>query len=60
MGGNKLAYKEAFERAREGKGRTLWQRILSPFEDQYTQQSRVQGQRDGTAARGEGANTPAS
>jgi hypothetical protein len=55
MGGNKQVYKEAFERARDGKSRTLWERLLFPFQDQYTQQSREQGERDGAAAREEAA-----
>jgi hypothetical protein len=51
MGGNKQVYKEAFERAREGKSRTLLQRLLFPFQDHYTQSSREQGERDGLQAR---------
>lgn len=51
MGGNKQVYKEAFERAREGKSRTLLERILFHFKDHYTQQSREQGERDGLLAR---------
>lgn len=53
MGGNKQVYKEAYDRARQGKGRSLWNRVLFPFQDQYTQSSRVQGERDGAAARGQ-------
>ena len=48
---NKPVYKEAFERARTGKGRTLLQRLLFPFQDHYTQASRIQGEHDGAAAR---------
>ena len=48
---NKPVYKEAFERARTGKGRTLLQRLLFPFQDHYTQASRIQGEQDGAAAR---------
>ncbi|HEX8693798.1 MAG TPA: hypothetical protein VF746_15355 [Longimicrobium sp.] len=55
MGGNKLVYKEAFERARDGKSRSLWERLLFPFQDEYTRQSREQGERDGAAARAEAA-----
>lgn len=51
MGGNKQVYKEAFERAREGKSRTLLERVLFRFKDHYTQQSREQGERDGLRAR---------
>jgi TPP-dependent pyruvate/acetoin dehydrogenase alpha subunit len=51
MGGNKQVYKEAFDRAREGKSRTLLERILFRFKDHYTQHSREQGERDGLLAR---------
>jgi hypothetical protein len=51
MGGNKIVYKEAFELARAGRPRPLLQRILFPFQDHYTQSSRLQGERDGAAAR---------
>lgn len=51
MSANKQVYREAFERAREGKSRTLVQRLLFPFQDHYTQASREQGERDGTLAR---------
>ena len=52
MHGNKQAYDAAFERGRQGKaGRTLWEKILSPFEDTYTRDSRERGWRDGSAAR---------
>ena len=60
MSGNKVVYREAYDRAREGKGPTLWQRLLSPFQDPYTQQSRKEGERDGAAARNEGTRTPAN
>jgi hypothetical protein len=50
MSGNKQVYKEAFDRARSGKARGLWQRILFPFQDHYTQQSREQGEHDGELA----------
>jgi hypothetical protein len=50
---NKAVYKEAFERARAGQGRTLLQRLLFPFQDHYTQTSLVQGEHDGAAARDE-------
>lgn len=48
---NKQVYREAFEQARSGKSRTLLQRLLFPFQDHYTQQSREQGERDGALAR---------
>ncbi|HEX2210409.1 MAG TPA: hypothetical protein VHG93_22210 [Longimicrobium sp.] len=51
MGGNKIVYKEAYERALAGKGPSLLQRLMSPFQDHYTQASRLQGERDGAAAR---------
>ncbi|HEX6040784.1 hypothetical protein [Longimicrobium sp.] len=51
MRGNQAVYKEAFERARSGKTRSLWQRIVFSFQDHYTQQSREQGERDGALAR---------
>lgn len=51
MHANKQVYKEAFERAREGKSRTLLERILFRFKDHYTQTSREQGERDGLLAR---------
>lgn|GEM_PF-6699996 len=47
---NKPVYKDAFDRARTGKGRTLLQRLLFPFQDHYTQASREQGEHDGAAA----------
>lgn len=53
MTGNRQAYRDAFERAREGKNRTLLQRLLFPFQDHYTQQSREEGERDGMLAREE-------
>lgn len=51
MHGNKIVYKEAFEQARAGRPRTLWQRLTLPFQDFYTRTSREQGERDGAAAR---------
>jgi hypothetical protein len=51
MGGNKQVYREAFEQARSGKPRTLWQRLMFRFQDHYTQHSREEGERDGTLAR---------
>jgi hypothetical protein len=51
MGGNKQVYREAFEQARSGKPRTLWQRLMFRFQDHYTQHSREQGEHDGAAAR---------
>jgi hypothetical protein len=60
MGGNKIVYKEAFEQARSGKARTLWQRLMFPFQDHYTQASRVQGEHDGAAAMAESASRAGS
>ncbi len=51
MSGNKQAYEEAFQRASEGRSRSLWDRLASAMEDQYTRQSRMKGERDGAAAR---------
>jgi hypothetical protein len=51
MGGNKQVYKEAFDQARSGKSRSLWQRLTFRFQDHYTQHSREQGEHDGAAAR---------
>ena len=52
MGGNKQAYDAAFQRARDGKSvRTVVEMLMSPFEDEYTRQSRERGARDGAAAR---------
>jgi hypothetical protein len=51
MSGNKQAYEEAYQRASEGRSRSLWSRLGSAMEDQYTRQSRIKGERDGAAAR---------
>ena len=51
MGGNKQVYREAFEQARSGKPRSLWQRLMFRFQDHYTQHSREEGERDGALAR---------
>lgn len=51
MSGNRQVYNEAFERAKEGRSRSLLERLLSPFADEYTRQSREKGERDGAAAR---------
>jgi hypothetical protein len=51
MGGNKIVYKEAFDQAKSGKPRSLWQRLMFRFQDHYTQTSREQGEHDGAAAR---------
>ncbi len=52
MTANKQAYTEAYERALQGKPRPLLEKILGVFtDDQYTRQSREQGERDGMAAR---------
>jgi hypothetical protein len=51
MTGNKQVYQAAYERAREGRSRPIWELFLSPFEDTYSRQSREQGERDGAAAR---------
>lgn len=51
MNGNKQVYNEAFQRARDGKSRSLIERLMSPFTDEYTRQSRENGERDGAASR---------
>ncbi|HEX6368115.1 MAG TPA: hypothetical protein VF006_04220 [Longimicrobium sp.] len=51
MGGNKIVYKEAFDQAKSGKTRSIWQRLMFRFQDHYTQTSREQGEHDGAAAR---------
>lgn len=52
MRGNKQAYQEAYERALAGKTtRSILDMLKSPFEDEYSRQSREQGARDGAAAR---------
>lgn len=56
MTANKQAYTEAYERALHGKPRPLLEKILGIFtDDQYTRQSREQGERDGLAARASAA-----
>lgn len=52
MNMNQQAYAEAYQRTVEGKpSRTSWGRMLSLFEDEYTRQARLKGERDGIAAR---------
>lgn len=49
---NKQVYDTAYRRAVEGKApRTLWETVLSPFEDVETRMSREAGEREGRAAR---------
>lgn len=49
---NKQVYQAAYQRALEGKPpRTLWETVLSPFEDVETRKSREAGEREGKAAR---------
>jgi hypothetical protein len=49
---NKQVYDIAYKRAIEGKSpRTLWETVLSPFEDVETRKSREAGEREGKAAR---------
>ena len=53
MSGNKVAYDAAYQRALDGKSsQSWWSFITTPFEDEYTRQSRQRGERDGAAARG--------
>ena len=52
MGMNKQAYETAYRRALAGKSsHTIASFFLSPFEDEYTKQSRKEGERAGRAAR---------
>jgi hypothetical protein len=48
---NKQVYQEAYQRALEGKSRSVLGLLLWAFEDTYSRQSREQGERDGAAAR---------
>lgn len=49
---NKQVYDIAYKRAIEGKSpRTLWETVLSPFEDVATRMAREAGEREGKAAR---------
>jgi hypothetical protein len=49
---NKQVYQTAYNRALEGRApRTLWETVLSPFEDVETRKSREAGEREGRAAR---------
>jgi hypothetical protein len=48
---NKQVYQEAFQRAVEGKSRSPWSFLLWQFEDDYSRRSRMDGERDGAAAR---------
>lgn len=49
MNSNKAAYDLAFQRAADGKGRSVLEMAMSLFEDEYTRQSRLKGERDGAA-----------
>lgn len=52
MTANKKVYREAYQRAVDGRSaRSLVQLLLSPFEDEYTRTSRLNGASDGAAAR---------
>ena len=57
---NRQAYDAAYDRALHGRGRPVWELLLGPFEDAYTRQARQQGERDGSAAREQGAAASAS
>jgi hypothetical protein len=48
---DKQVYQAAFDRAREGKSRRIWELVMAPFENTYTRQAREAGERDGAAAR---------
>jgi hypothetical protein len=60
MGGNKIVYKEAFDQAKSGRTRSIWQRLIFRFQDHYTQASREQGEHDGAAARDDAASKAGS
>jgi hypothetical protein len=52
LSSNRQAYDEAYQRTLEGKpARTPLGMVLSLFEDEYTRQSRIKGEREGIAAR---------
>ena len=52
MNGNQQAYDSAYQRSIDGKSsRSPWGLLTSLFEDAYTRQSRLNGERDGIAAR---------
>jgi len=56
MSGNKAAYEAAYQRALDGKSsQSWWSFLTTPFEDEYTRQSRQRGERDGAAARETGS-----
>lgn len=48
---NKEVYQEAYQRAVAGKSRSFWSFFLWQFEDDYSRRSRIDGERDGAAAR---------
>jgi hypothetical protein len=49
---NKAAYDAAYQRALAGKSpNAIWNFLTSAFEDEYSRGSRVEGARDGAAAR---------
>lgn len=58
MQGNRQAYGEAYERTVAGKSPSLLDLVKRPFEDTYTRQSRLQGEKDGAEARASLVETP--
>ena len=48
---NREAYDAAYQRALGGHYRPIWEILMAPFEDEYTRESRLRGERDGAAAR---------
>ncbi len=59
MSGNKQAYDTAYQRALQGKsGSGLLGMLTSLFENEYTRQSRLRGEREGAAAREAAAGVP--
>ena len=51
MVGNREAYTAAYQRALGGHHRPIWELLMSPFEDEYSRESRQKGEHDGAAAR---------
>ena len=51
MQGNRRAYEAAYRRTLNGERTSLLELVMRPFEDAYTRESRLRGERDGAAAR---------
>ena len=48
---NREAYGAAYQRALGGHYRPIWEILMTPFEDEYTRESRQKGEQAGAAAR---------